>query len=285
MLNKISSKGQSVPSVVKATDAIANEKILALWLHGKSPETQASYRRVAERLMTYCNHKPIQWLKLEDLQGFIDEELSHFKESSQRTYIAGLKSLFSFVAKLGIVNFNIALVIKSPQAKNELSHRILDKPTVIRMIQEEPDSRNQLVLKIFYYTGIRASELAGLQWKDLNHGVLTVFGKGGKTRYIRIPEPLSRELESLRPQPDNYVIPGRSGKRISREHLTRIVNAAAKRIGVKASAHWLRHAHASHSLKAGASIALVSQTLGHSDVAITSKYLHCDPSESSGLYL
>ena len=67
----------------------------------------------------------------------------------------------------------------------------------------------------------------------------------------------------------------------------RVVKAAAVRAGLPAaiSAHWLRHAHASHALDRGAPIHLVQATLGHASVATTSRYLHARPSDSSSRYL
>ena len=67
----------------------------------------------------------------------------------------------------------------------------------------------------------------------------------------------------------------------------RIVKAAAARAGISAevSAHWLRHAHASHSLERGAPIHLVQATLGHASVAATGRYLHARPSDSLARYL
>ena len=71
------------------------------------------------------------------------------------------------------------------------------------------------------------------------------------------------------------------------ERVRRIVKAAAERAGlsVEVSAHWLRHAHASHSLGRGAPIHLVQQTLGHASVATTGRYLHARPTDSSARYL
>ena len=70
-------------------------------------------------------------------------------------------------------------------------------------------------------------------------------------------------------------------------YFPQIVKAAAKRAGIKGkvSPHWLRHAHATHALERGAKIHLVAETLGHSSVAITSRYLHARPEDSSSLYL
>ena len=79
----------------------------------------------------------------------------------------------------------------------------------------------------------------------------------------------------------------RTGGHLDPSAVHRIVKAAAKRAGIsaEASAHWLRHAHASHSLERGAPIHLVQATLGHASVATTGRYLHARPSDSSARYL
>ena len=66
-----------------------------------------------------------------------------------------------------------------------------------------------------------------------------------------------------------------------------MIKAAAERANVNpsVSAHWLRHAHASHALTRGATVAEVKDTLGHANVATTSTYLHAHPDKSSGLML
>jgi len=77
------------------------------------------------------------------------------------------------------------------------------------------------------------------------------------------------------------------GRHLDRTQVYRIVANAALRAGIqgKVSPHWLRHAHASHSIERGAPIHLVQQTLGHASVATTSRYLHARPNDSSSLYL
>jgi integrase/recombinase XerD len=74
---------------------------------------------------------------------------------------------------------------------------------------------------------------------------------------------------------------------LTRKQVYRIVRQAANRAGIEGnvSPHWLRHSHASHSLDKGAPLHLVQQTLGHSTIAVTEKYLHAKPSDSSALYL
>ena len=84
----------------------------------------------------------------------------------------------------------------------------------------------------------------------------------------------------------DYIFPStRTNKNVTRQHVWNIVNAAAQRIGVKASPHWFRHSHATHSLDRGCPVHIVQNTLGHSSLATTTKYVHVRPTESSSKYL
>ena len=267
-----------------------NDDILPLWLHGKSSHTQQVYGRIAQELLTAID-KPLQWLTLEDLQTFADYlEAKNLALSSQNTYLSAVKSLLSFASKTGLIQFNVGAAIKCPMGKDTLSEKILDREIVLKMIEAEPVLRNQLILKLFYYLGLRVSELIALTWSDLNGDYLTVYGKGGKTRVVRVPDFLVTELGQFKGNAGNHepiFISYKTKKALRRESVTHLVKQAAIRVGAseKASAHWLRHCHATHSLSQGAPINLVSQTLGHSSVAITSKYLHARPEQSSGQFL
>jgi integrase/recombinase XerD len=188
---------------------------------------------------------------------------------------------------------NVGAAVLSPKSKDTLSQKILSYDIVKAMIAAESNTRNVLILKVLYYGGLRVSELAGLTWEDLQGDRLTVFGKGSKTRVVRLTTSLSTELQNYRTAEagnDEPIFCSRKGKGkgfLSREYLTNLVKKAAKRVGASdsVSAHWLRHTHASHSLDKGCPISLVQATLGHSNVATTSKYLHAKPNESSSLFL
>ena len=104
-----------------------------------------------------------------------------------------------------------------------------------------------------------------------------------------LPAGLWRLLLQLRGEagPDAPVFRSAKGGALDPSQVHRIVKAAAARAGLSAavSAHWLRHAHASHALDRGAPIHLVQATLGHSSVATTGRYLHARPNDSSSRYL
>lgn len=286
------SKLQSLPSYRITADIATNEKIEKLWLHGKSPHTIELYHRTIVRLNAATGNKPLAWLTLEDVQLFCDRlEQEKLSDSSRRTYISVAKSLLSFASKCGLINFNVGASLRPPQAKDRLSERILDPDELNALLNADTSERNRLILKLFYYGGLRVSELINLTWKDLNGEYLNVFGKGSKTRVVRLPQPLVAELKQFKPcgsKRDDYIfISVRTKSKLRRESVTQLIKAIAVEVGIDkpVSSHTLRHCHATNSLNKGAPISLVKETLGHSSVAITSRYLHVRPDQSSSLYL
>ena len=274
------------------------EPLLKMWLHGKSNCTADYYRRSAKQFLEYVG-KPLQMVTLAEVQGFASYlEVSGLEASSQRTTLAAVKSLLSFGVKIEVLPKNVGAFVALPNAPDTLGDRLLSEIDVLTIIETETNPRNRAVLRLLYYGGLRVSELCALKWQNLsmrdNAGQVTVYGKGGKTRTVLVPASVWVELKKLRGDApaEAPVFCSKKKSHDGKGHLTRgwvqkIVSAAAKRAGItgKVSPHALRHAHASHSLERGAKLHLVQATLGHSSVAVTSRYLHARPSESSGLYL
>jgi integrase/recombinase XerD len=237
-------------------------------------------------------NKPLHLATLADIQGW-RLTLSNQSDNSIKTATSAIKSLFTFAHKIGVLKVNPGAALKQVKPKDCLNERILSELEVQTMIALETDPRNRLILRLLYSGGLRVSELSTLTWKDLKErgesGQVTVYGKGRKTRTVLVKQDVWLELVKLRGErsSDDPVFQSRKGGHINRHQLWRIVSAAAKRAGIegKVSPHWLRHAHASHSLDRGAPIHLVQQTLGHESVATTSRYLHARPNDSSSLYL
>ncbi len=281
--------------VEEVTPFDATTRLLEMWVFERSPHTQASYRHYAREFLSFVN-KPLHLVTLADIQGW-QITLRYLAPNSQRTAISAVKSLLTFGHKLGILPVNVGLPVRSPKAKDTLNERILSEVEVQTMIARETNSRNKAILRLLYSAGLRVNELCALTWKDLtvrgDSGQMTVFGKGGKTRTVLLPAPMWRDVIKLRSDGggDEPVFRSRErdekGGALDRSQVYRIVARAAKRAGIEGCVgpHWLRHAHASHSLDRGAPIHLVQQTLGHASVATTSRYLHVRPNESSSLYL
>jgi integrase/recombinase XerD len=283
----------TAPSEVTTNDA--TERLVEMWVHGLSPPTQDRYRRTARRFLAFVN-KPLHLVALADIQGW-QQTMVDLSPSSQRTAIATIKSLLSFGHKIGVLQDNVGLAMRSPKARDCLNERILSELEVQTMIALEMNQRNRAILLTLYSGGLRVSELCLLKWKDLSargeSGQVTVLGKGQKTRTVLLSDGVWNEICQLRGDAGALepVFCSREGdelgQHLDRTQVYRIVANAAKRAGIqgKVSPHWLRHAHASHSLERGAPIHLVQATLGHASIATTSRYLHARPNDSSSLYL
>ncbi len=281
-----------------AAQADDDAQMVRLWLNrSASPNTRRNYERQAARFLAHVG-KPLGSVRVGDLQDY----LAGLSGSSATVALAAsaLKSLFAFAQEVGFLRFNIGAAVKVPPIKNTLAERIMSEADALLMVRLEPNLRNRVLLTVLYGGGLRISEVCGLRWRDLvardEAGQATIFGKGGKTRVVLLSAATWKVLQALREDAsrqvgdlsaDAPVFLSRKGGALDPSAVHRVVKAAASRAGLSAdvSAHWLRHAHASHSLDRGAPIHLVQATLGHASVATTGRYLHARPSESSARFL
>jgi integrase/recombinase XerD len=148
------------------------------------------------------------------------------------------------------------------------------------------------MLRFFFVTGVRVSELCALKLKDLQKrtegGQVTVFGKGNRTRVVLIPEPLWGDLITFRGDAldTEPVFRSQKGGHLNAGHVLRLVKKAGlSAINKDTCCHAFRHSHATIAMEHGASITLVQATLGHTSLAVTGRYLHIRPHESSSSYL
>ncbi len=272
----------------------ADAQLIQLWVHGKSRHTRRYYQADAKAFLNFVG-KPLAQVTLADVQDFADFlETSNLAPSSRGRTLSSVKSLLAFGNRIGMLAVNVGALLKAPAAKNTLAERILSEAEVQKLISLETNLRNQVMLKLLYAGGLRVSELCGLRWRDLQarseaEGQINVYGKGGKTRVVLLPVTVWKELVSLREAAgfNDPVFRSQKGGHLHPSQVMRIVRAAAHRAGIDAnvSPHWLRHAHASHSLDRGAPIHLVQATLGHASIATTGRYLHARPQDSSARYL
>lgn len=236
--------------------AKTDERLIELWLHGRSKATQQAYRRDVKRLSNFT--KPLREVTLGDLQSFLDS-LPELAPASQARIISGVKSLLSFGHETGYLTLNVGAALRLPKVKNRLAERIASESAIQRMLALESNQRNHALLRLMYATGLRVSEACNLCWRDLQEpgdtGQVTVFGKGGKTRAVLLSAETWQELTTLREEarPDDPVFRSRKGGALDTAQAWRIVKAAVERAGLPEgfSPHWLRHAHAIHALDRG----------------------------------
>jgi integrase/recombinase XerD len=272
--------------------AESDEQLISLWLHGRSRHTQRAYNADINKFLKSID-KPFGQVTLGDLQGFADELMQgDLSDSSVKRTLSSVKSLFSFGHRIGYLTFDVGAPLKIPATRETIAERILTQEEVQKIISSVENTRNRLIIKVLYYTGIRVSELVSLKWKDLQHrengGQMVILGKGGKSNVLLIPEELWLELMMLRDtlSDDGPVFKSRKGGHLNPGHLERVLkNIAFKAIGKGATPHFYRHSHASHALDNGCPIHLVQKQLNHSSIATTGRYLHARPTESSSKYL
>lgn len=282
--------------------ADSDEHLIRLWLHGKSDNTRDAYLRDIVQFTSFVD-RPLRETGLEDLQDYTDHLAAlGLKPSTRKRKVFAVKSLLSFGQATGYLVYNVGTAVAAPKVRNRLAERILTEPEVHRMISLEPDLRNRVLVRLFYASGGRVSELCVLKVRDLQPrtdrrsgrtaGQVTLFGKGEKTRAVLLSPDTWEELEELVADagPDEPVFRSRKrhhGGHLHRSHVMRIVRAAARRAGIRkdVSPHWLRHAHASHALDRGAPAHLVRDTLGHASLSTTNEYTHARPDQSSAQYL
>lgn len=274
----------------------SDAKLIALWLHGRSPQTKKAYSRDIANFIALIGGKPLAFVVVNDVQAYqVAMEQQKLATSTISRRLSAVKSLLAYGQRLGVLPVNVGAAVKAPVAKNTLAERILTESEVLTMLALEPNVRNRVLLRFMYATGCRVSELCALKWRDLKEaasgaGQVTLFGKGAKTRVVIFSAETWKLVQSLRSYAlgDDPVFTSRKHKgHLTPAQVHRIVAAAGKRAGIEGqvSPHWLRHSHASHALERNTPIHLVQATLGHSSVATTGRYLHARPTDSSGLHL
>ena len=284
-------RGEGLPAVPQAD---GDDHLVEMWIaKHTSPHTRRNYTMQARRFRASVA-KPLRLVRISDVQMFM-AGLGEMAPATRATAIAAVKSLLTFGQEVGFLQFNVGKAVKAPPIKNKLAERIMSEADAMRMLALVDSPRDRAFLTLLYGGGLRISEACALRWKDFAErdggaGQATVFGKGGKTRAVLLSPNTWRTLQAQRGEAggDDPVFRSRKGGAcITTRQADRIVGAAAERAGLSAeiSAHWLRHAHASHALDRGAPIHLVQATLGHASVATTGRYLHARPSESSARFL
>lgn len=175
-----------------------------------------------------------------------------------------------------------AAVIKS------LEVRVAEEPTALNF-------RDLAILEVLYGSGIRVSELCGLDIGDIDNSrnTLNVIGKGSKQRVVPLGIPamnaLSNYLKNGRGEFANQlsqaaVFLGSRGKRIDQRTVRQVVYEAMKAVGATMGPHGLRHSAATHLLEGGADLRTVQEILGHASLATTQIYTHVSPERLQSAY-
>lgn len=243
--------------------------------------------------------KDVDVLSIRSFVGFLHKERR--KKSSIERKIVAIRSFFRYLCKEGILNSNPASAISLPKKEKRLP-KYLSVDEIFHFLNS-PDKttpqgkRDSAILELLYATGIRVSELVGLNLNDVDFREMTirVIGKGKKERLLPFG---SKALETMKeyllvfspkrekgPSPDAFFLNLRGGRLTSRS-VRRIVDKYIKQTSImtKISPHSIRHSFATHLLNAGADLRSIQELLGHSSLSTTQKYTHLDAAKLMEVY-
>lgn len=171
----------------------------------------------------------------------------------------------------------------------QIPQRVLTREEVAWLIHACDPGLPETLARFLYATGARISEATRLTWADVHRGpdgimVATLYGKGGKTRYVRIRPKVWAAMQALPGphRPTDRIFP------VSRTNAWNWLHRAAQRAGLGdriVSPHVLRHSHATHAIEAGANVFEVQATLGHARLDTTQIYVNLQPGPRSEAYL
>jgi integrase/recombinase XerC len=217
------------------------------------------------------------------------------KKNSKATIarkLSAVRSFFKYLVKHGIIQNSPAEQVMTPKQSRHIPVylsvdemlRMLDGISVDTLL----GARDRAMFETIYSSGLRVSELAGMNVRDVDFdgGMIRVVGKGNKERRVPIGQHaldaignyrkrLSRETEGGTAS-DGALFLNKFGKRLTTRSMARILEKIARQCGIAVpiSPHALRHSFATHMLDAGADLKVVQELLGHESLATTQKYTH-----------
>ena len=260
------------------------EKMLKqMGLLGLSYETKRSYLYSMKRLEQYFNKSP-DLLNINDIHNFLYHLIKdkNVSKSTHNLYTSAIRFYYKKVCRLNWI-FEDIIYIK----RHRKLPVVLSKDEVIRMINASVNIRSKAVIMTTYSTGMRVSEVAKLEIKDIDSKRMLIKisqGKGGKDRYVPLSPFLLKILRdyyrSLENKPDNWLFLNKVGdSHLSITSISRIISGTAKSAGLTktVSPHTLRHSFATHLLEDGVDLKKIQLLLGHTSLKTTSRYIHLAP--------
>jgi integrase/recombinase XerC len=236
------------------------------------------------------------------VRSFLTHLLRRNRKSSVGRKLSAAKGFFRWLSRRGLIARDPTAGIATPKKEQQLpAHLTVDD--MFRLLDAPPRDtaaglRDRAILELLYSSGLRVSELVGLDWTDIDAGLelVRVRGKGGKERLVPVGQKALAALAAYRarlnqlcpPQPRDAsaVYLNQRGSRLTTRSVARIVDryVLASGIASKASPHALRHSFATHLLNAGADLRAIQELLGHASLSTTQKYTHVNLDQLMSVY-
>ena len=217
------------------------------------------------------------------------------KKSSIARKISTLRSFFKYMVREQVIPSNPAKGVSTPKVEKTLpttltvdeAFRLMEAPTTISEKPSEGSKekglRDRAILELLYSSGLRVSELVGLNSNqlDLDLGIVRVMGKGRKERIVPVGTKAIKALEAYLEkrgmlEGEEPIFVNSLGGRLTARSVGRLIKRYTRHSGIfrKVSPHSLRHTFATHLLDAGADIREIQEMLGHSSLSTTQRYTH-----------
>ncbi len=277
---------QQFPLIEQFLDAVWAER-------GLSSNTLESYRYDLQAFAVHLqSEQRLRDASRDQILEFLAGQLKQGKSPrSLSRYLSGLRQFYRWLLRNGQRQDDPCALIENPKIGRGLPKALSEAQVEALLGAPDTDSpvglRDQAMLELMYATGLRVSELVGLETSglNLNQGVVRVVGKGNKERLVPLGEEaescLKRYFVEARPVllggascPHLFVTTRKAG--LTRQAFWYAVRRHATRAGISGSIspHMLRHSFATHLLNHGADLRVVQLLLGHSDLSTTQIYTH-----------
>jgi integrase/recombinase XerC len=274
-----------------------------------SAHTVAAYRRDLLALAGFCEGREVQrWSALNNFQVRAFAAAEHAGGIAPRSIqrrLSAVRSFYEYLMREGHAKNNPALEVRAPKSKKRLP-ATLDADQMARLLDFRADdslsTRDKAMMELFYSSGLRLSELVGLELAavDLKDRTVRVLGKGSKTRIVPIGRhaiealkqwfaertALLRQKSAVDSANGGAVFVGKSGRPLSVRAVQLRVGLWARRQGLSMHVHphMFRHSFATHLLESSGDLRGVQELLGHADISTTQIYTHLDFQHLASVY-
>jgi integrase/recombinase XerD len=285
-------------SNVAESQSTVDRFIDALWLEdGLSTNTLAAYRRDLDGLQAWLTPQGLHLPGVSEptLQSYFAERHGSTRATTANRRLTVFRRFFRWALREQLIECDPTLKLLSAKQPLRVPHTLTEQQVMALLAAPDVETplglRDRTMLELMYASGLRVSELVGLQLFQigLQDGVLRVMGKGSKERLVpfgqEAGEWLQRYLAQARPvllsgqQHDAVFVTQRgahAGSAMTRIMFWSLVRKYALQADIREalSPHTLRHAFATHLLNHGADLRAVQLLLGHADISTTTIYTH-----------
>ncbi len=274
-----------------------------------SGHTLAAYRHDLFRLMAFCARRDVRrWSALNNFQVRAFAAAEHAGGIAPRSIqrrLSAARSFYEYLMREGHARNNPALEVRAPKTKKRLPST-LDADQMGRLLDFRVDdalsARDKAMMELFYSSGLRLGELAGLDVSavDLEDRTVRVLGKGHKTRIVPIGRHAIEALKRWLAQRAEWILTkpgaaaqsraamfvGKTGRPLSVRAVQLRVGSWARRQGLSMHVHphMFRHSFATHLLESSGDLRGVQELLGHADISTTQVYTHLDFQHLASVY-